>query len=431
MPSAAPVPRGPSVLALGSAAELLTRPGCPVCRHAAEASDRHLAWFALEAHADPVTITRLCASLGMCARHTRRLIGQPGAAARLTVIYRYLLQDAREQLAGQRRRLATCPACQYDEAAAGRALDTLLDGLSETGVWERYLELGGMCWPHVRAAASVRGHRRAVAWVVGTAATSTADQPVSIDLVAGGPDYDADERARLRAALPAEGCLPPGTCLACFMSAQAELAELTGLVQAAGRGRWPDDGVAAAPSQKGCLCAWHLRDAALMGDDRGAGFLGWQAGYQAASLSRLTQPPAWRRGGNPAGLLRGRRSAGADDGCPMCRARDRSARQALRRWAAQHAAAPAYGDATLPDRAGGQLLCVRHVLALRAADPAAGQRAAVDAAQRAVVLIEELAEAFRKSTWAFRHEIQGQEMTAWRRAAAFLDGGIFGGGPPE
>ena len=172
MPSAAPVPRGPSVLALGNAAELLTRPGCPVCRHAAEASDRHLAWFALEAHADPVTITRLCASLGMCARHTRRLIGQPGAAARLTVIYRYLLQAAREQLAGPGTRLATCPACQHDQAAAGRALDTLLDGLSETGVRERYLELGGMCWPHVRAAASVRGHRRAVAWIVRAAATS-------------------------------------------------------------------------------------------------------------------------------------------------------------------------------------------------------------------------------------------------------------------
>ena len=115
----------------------------------------------------------------------------------------------------------------------------------------------------------------------------------------------------------------------------------------------------------------------------------------------------------------------------MCRARERSARQALRRWAAQHAAAPAHGDTPLPDRAGGQTLCVHHVLRLQAADPAAGQLAAGDAARRAAGLIDELAEAFRKTTWAFRHEIQGQEMTAWRRAAAFLDGGIFGGGPPE
>jgi hypothetical protein len=30
----------------------------------------------------------------------------------------------------------------------------------------------------------------------------------------------------------------------------------------------------------------------------------------------------------------------------------------------------------------------------------------------------------------FRHESRGAEMTAGRRAAAFLDGGVFGGGPP-
>jgi len=59
-----PLPRRPSAFALGSAGDLLTGPGCPVCRYAGEASDRHLAWFALEAHADVVTITRLCASLG-------------------------------------------------------------------------------------------------------------------------------------------------------------------------------------------------------------------------------------------------------------------------------------------------------------------------------------------------------------------------------
>lgn len=78
MPAATPVPRGPSVLALGRTAELLARPGCPVCRCTAEAGDRYLAWFAAEAHADPVAITRLCAFLGMCAGHTRSLMRQPG-----------------------------------------------------------------------------------------------------------------------------------------------------------------------------------------------------------------------------------------------------------------------------------------------------------------------------------------------------------------
>ena len=48
----------------------MTGPGCPVCRYADEAGDRYLAWFALEAHADAMTITRLCRRWA-CARATR------------------------------------------------------------------------------------------------------------------------------------------------------------------------------------------------------------------------------------------------------------------------------------------------------------------------------------------------------------------------
>ena len=82
-----------------------------------------------------------------------------------------------------------------------------------------------------------------------------------------------------------------------------------------------------------------------------------------------------------------------------------------------------------PPGAGGQLLCVRHVLALRAA--ATGRAAADLAARRAETLLGELAEAFRKQTWAHRHEARGPEMTAWRRAAVFLDGRVSGGCPPQ
>ena len=92
MPAATPIPRGPTVLTLYAGADLLTGPGCPVCRYAGEAGDRYLAWFALEAHADAVTITRLCSSLGMCPRHTRGLMSQPGAASRLTAVYRYVMR---------------------------------------------------------------------------------------------------------------------------------------------------------------------------------------------------------------------------------------------------------------------------------------------------------------------------------------------------
>jgi hypothetical protein len=423
MPSATPVPRGPSILALGSAADLLARPGCPACRYAAEASDRYMAWFALEAHADPVTITRLCASLGMCARHTRGLMTQPGAAPRLTAIYRYLVQAARERLAQPRgRRPAACPACEHDQDAVRRVLDTLLDELPDAGVRERYLELGGLCWPHVRAAASVRGHRHAVAWIAQAAVASAADRHASLDMLAGGPDPDADTRIKLRAALPPKGRPRPGTCPVCLAAARAELTELTELARSAGSGGRRPDGAGNVPGRALCLCPVHLHDAALAYGGGAAAFLARQAGYQAVSLTRLVQPAVRWQGGHPARWLPGRPSPAADDGCLVCRARVQAAGQELRRDRAVPQAPPAHD--------GAQLLCVRHVLALQASD-AAGQVAAGHTAQRAGALIEELTEAFRKGTWAFRHESRGTEMTAWRRAAAFLDGSVFGGCPPD
>jgi len=71
------------------------------------------------------------------------------------------------------------------------------------------------------------------------------------------------------------------------------------------------------------------------------------------------------------------------------------------------------------------------VLGLRTVDPWAGQVITRGAVDRADALIAELAEAFRKNTWGHRHEAAGTEATAWRRAAAYLDGGVFCGSPPR
>jgi hypothetical protein len=51
------------------------------------------------------------------------------------------------------------------------------------------------------------------------------------------------------------------------------------------------------------------------------------------------------------------------------------------------------------------------------------------AISRADLLIAELDQAFTNGTWAHRHDVRGPEMTAWRRAAVFLDGGVFCGRP--
>ena len=390
------------------------RPGCRVCRYAGEASDRYLGWFALQAHAETGTITRLCAALGMCARHTRGLMSQPGAAIRLTAVYRYVLVAARDRLAGRAAPLAACPACEHDSSAANRALDTLLEGLADPSVKDRCRQLGGLCIPHLREA-TARGHRRVVTWLAETMTLTVSAGPPGLEWLAG-MDRDAEARAVLRHALPAAAIPGSDMCTACLAAALSERERLAQLPGLATRGNAQDP----AP----LLCAGHLADAAVaagLGEGTQA-LLAWQADCLFASFSG---PSRAGRSGNPAAWLRGaRRRADRPGACTVCGDSDHAAGRALDDLRNRTRAAPEGAD-------GQVTLCVGHLLSLRAADPRAGQVTADRSVDHADLLIAELTEAFRKSTWAHRAETRGTEMTAWRRAAAFLDGGVFCGSAPH
>ncbi len=417
MPSAAPVPRSPSVLTTYSAADLLTAPGCPVCRYAGEASDRHLTWFALEAHADAAAITRLAGSLGTCARHTRRLMGQPGAAVRLTAVYRYIVPAARDRLAGRAAPLAACPMCEHDDAAAGRALEVLLEGLADRPVRDRCRDVGGLCVPHLSAAMAA-GQRRSVAWLTDTMMATLISQPPGLEWLAGDIDRDADVRAVLRRGMPVSALPGPYVCAACLAGARAELACLERLACLSNGG---------SPRDPVLLCASHLGDAAVLAERgrRLASLLAWQfdclitaGSRRPAASSRISvrNPASWRR-------VARRRLARPED-CPICRTLTTAAQHALDNFRQAKRASPPVRD----ERAA---LCVRHLLALRRVDPWAGQVTASGAVQLADSLSSELAAAFLKNTWEHRHQPKGPEATAWRRAAAFLDGSVFCGSPPR
>ena len=413
MPAATPLPRGPAVLTLYSAADLLTGPGCPVCRYTSEVASRYLTWFALEGHADAVTVTRLCASLGMCPRHTRGLISQPGAARRLTALYRYLMRAAGDRIAGHAARLAHCPACDHDDGAAGRALETLLEGLADGPVRERYRELGGLCIPHLRAAPG-RGDERIVAWLARTmteAITASVADPGWL----AGTGLDGDVRVVLRDALPATALPGSGACAACLAAGRSEQACLAGLA----------DGDRGGPDPRLLLCEGHLSDLVIQARRPGAApLLAWQAGSLAAALIRPASSPG-REPGGPAGWLwfRRRRGTGLAD-CPVCLASGAAAQRAVDDLRGRLRAAAGVPGCQVP-------LCIRHLLHLKAADPWAAQVIAPGAIDRAGQLAAELDAAFSKGTWAHRHEAKGPEMTAWRRAAAFLDGGVFCGSLPR
>jgi hypothetical protein len=399
VPAATPLPRGPSVLTLYSAEDLLTAPGCPICRYATEASDRYLGWFALEGHAQPATITTLCTSLGMCPRHTRRLMSQPGASVRLTAVYRYVMTAARDRLTGNARRITTCPGCEHDEAAARRALGTLLEGLVDSAVLHRCQDLGGLCLPHLDAATAA-GSRRPVGWLGDTLRERIADRSVPCDWLVGA-DRDSDTRAVLRRQLPLSPAAARSACPACLAAAEAEkdaLERLPGLA---------NDG----PGPAFSLCAGHLADAATAAHGSSTGLrmlLAWQAECRSS-------PP--RKGSRY--WLRGSRSRDAVTQCGVCRARRTAALQALTRLSVA---------STAQD---GEPPCVRHQIILQAANPRASNVSALAAARRAGQLADELAAAFDRIARERSNHRAVPASEAWRRAAAFLDGAVFGGCPPH
>jgi hypothetical protein len=412
MPSATPVPRGPSRLALFGAEDLLCATGCPVCRYEAEARDRFLGWFALEAHAEAGTITRLCRSLGFCPAHTRELLGQPGAEGRMTAVYRYVLQAAAGHLAAGTRPAAPCPACEHDAEAARRALDTLLTGLREDGLRDRYRDADGLCLPHLRAAARSAG-RRLTAWLAGEMAARLdgAGGPRTLALIAGDPDPDADVRVRLRAALPPDLPRHGGdVCPPCLAGALAERAAL-------------------ASPQAG-LCPAHLHEACADAGGRGHGPLS-AAAAQVLTLNS-ERPASWlAESAEPVGLAGAARAladrrrhprhgAGAER-CPACCAASTAAARWLEAWSAATARPP-----TVPV----PRLCLRHVMSPRPRDSRAAEAGVRAAAAETAMVLEELEEALRKRTWTNRNEPRGREMSAWRRAAALVDGRVYGGGPP-
>ncbi|MGE5290039.1 MAG: hypothetical protein ACM3ML_23200 [Micromonosporaceae bacterium] len=416
MPNATPLPRGPSRLTLYGAGDLLNSAGCPVCGYIAEAAGRFYAWFALEAYAEPGTITRLCESLGLCPRHTRGLLGQPGADGRLTVVYRHVLHTAKAYLAAGRSPRAPCPACARETAAADRAIDTLLAGMREQEIRHRYREHGGLCLPHLRTAAA-RSARRQAAWLAHTALARITTAPPAPAALAGEADADADVRAA--------SCGPPsgrpGLCAICLAAAHAER---DSLAQVIGEGQ-------ERPALRPGLCPAHLRDAlaGMASHSRAAsagaarllarqaeGPMAWLSGLASQPAGRpAVRPLTWRRR-NPHNPIQ----AGT---CPACEAWEAAAlfETERLRWVlgASHVA---------PSHMPG--LCLRHVMSLREPGQQAGDFAVRAAIRGTGLLVAELDEAFRKRTWAHRHETRGAEMTAWQRAAAFIDGRVYGGGPP-
>lgn len=406
MPSATPLPPGPSHLALFGAEDLLRSDGCPVCRYVAEANDRFLSWFALESHADADMITQMCRSLGFCARHTRGMLCQPGAARRMTALYTYLLRAAAQFLATGTVPSGHCLPCAREAEASDRALETLLAGLREEDLRDGYRESHSLCLPHLRAAVP-RAGRKLAAWLAGDMLSRLTAGPPGLALLAGEGDPDADVRARLRVSLPtaAFAASVGHVCAACHMACLRERDAV---------GLW--DAARPTSEPRPNLCPAHLRDACI--SPAGPRLLALEAERAEAWLAGLMSVAGLGSAFRRLAVQRNWAHSGERQGeCPACPPVDTTAQ-----------AVQARSAASSPERE--PVLCLRHVLALRSRDPRVAAPFVHKAALSAEWVLGDLGNAFRKQSWTQRDELLGHHMAPWQRAVALIDGRVYGGGPP-
>jgi hypothetical protein len=456
---------------------LLADPSCPVCRTIDQATSRYLFWFVNESFQQPETLAQLRSSLGMCPRHTRDLV-KMGQASVLTTVLREVVPAAAARLA-QPAAHPGCPACGSAARTAAYQLSTIARLLDDRTVVGAYRAAGGMCVAHtLQALPSVpTRHARLLVLVLQDALTSPPDGASAVAVLAG-TDPDTTTRHHLRELLPGEPASPttasPGratlerlhrllevdACPVCLTGGHSERRYLRWL--AAGADGKPADGSrgVAGPDELE-LCVHHLHDLANAAPLVGAAAAARQTGRWRALLEgcqrhlareerletmagrRSLARAAWARDGTPdqrrvwtrrarsafAAFLESRRrtreAALVGLQMPWCRVCHAVAQDARR--AAELLLAALRDHPTARRYQPSHGLCVRHLLDLLADARAAPAHAVLLA--RLDVLAWELAEADRKQAWALRYQPTGPETTAWLRAAAMVDGGVFLGGP--
>ena len=158
--------------------QALDRPGCPVCRLAAEAVDAFLASVCYEQVNDLELREELRAAGGFCREHALSFLRQRHGRLATAIVYRDVLANAARRIERAQpgggsllggllgiapRRAATagdarrCPACGARAEAEERHLATMRARLADPPLQERYRAADGLCLPHLDRALETDG----------------------------------------------------------------------------------------------------------------------------------------------------------------------------------------------------------------------------------------------------------------------------------
>ena len=157
--------------------DALGRPGCAICRLSTRRADRFLGSYIYE-HVNDVDLrAKIREARGFCEVHAGHFLEKLDALA-VAITYRDILNTLVRELngsgeaggadgtTGMRARLrgltrpgsgrprtpTTCPVCEAEAAAAGRALDVLTQQADQKELEQSLAEGDPFCLPHARAA---------------------------------------------------------------------------------------------------------------------------------------------------------------------------------------------------------------------------------------------------------------------------------------
>jgi hypothetical protein len=144
--------------------------GGPICRLGNRAATRYIDTLNYEGVNDPVLRESLRKARGLCNRHAWEWTHMRGSPLGVAIVYQNLVRDLAEVLAsgaplaeqgrGRRARgplapAAGCPACKAADDAGVRYTMTLLKYLARPEIDEVYVNSGGLCLLHLRAAVNM------------------------------------------------------------------------------------------------------------------------------------------------------------------------------------------------------------------------------------------------------------------------------------
>ncbi len=440
----------------------LGQPGCPICARLAADEQNYFFWLLYENYSEPEVLNQFCSSLGFCAAHAGRLATQTTRTDSVAFLHSHILRHAlqaigAEKKTGLRRRVRglvarrTCPACASRSASASSFAWFLAKALERNDGVKLYGQPGLLCMSHLGLVARVAEPRvlerilqvqlsalqSAARSLGGESQAAERELPAAIDaaLVPAAGARSLDSRFDVeqgKSSAPSRNpledfarLLPQNdSCPVCAEMSRARFEWIGWLSRAVEKEENCQDLLA--------RCAAHVWVCASQGEARlrvrtatnalEAATAKIQLAYDAGWGKRPREKRTsnfWRRllgSGDATGLAR--EILQRPERCPLCLRIDVAEERAsslLRDLLAFRKHRDAFEE--------GHGLCVKHLAAIlpEVTDDGKKYLLRVESA-RLSCLLWELEEGWRKRSWSYRAEAQGEEQRAWRRALLRISG---------